>query len=91
MSRTDFPDDFPRKNKRRAFRLFCKNKMKARAKYIGDKVYHLPKKAVDFFVKHADDLKFCDCWMCKNPRKTHHGQSKYTIQERKQFESEKFQ
>jgi hypothetical protein len=37
----------------------------------------------------AATLASCSCWMCGNPRKYCKGSDKYTIQEQRQFESEK--
>lgn len=80
----DFPDDFPQKDKKRAYRKAKFKNVKDHAKRVALYVWELPEDIIDQFVcKNANNLKNCNCWMCKNPRKVLKGKEKLTMQEKR--------
>lgn len=63
-------NDFPTKNRRRAYRRYMKLKMRQRARKIGKYVWgHSDEETLKRDEHLADNLKNCSCWMCKNARK----------------------
>lgn len=78
-------DDFPTKNRKRAKRRFLKAKFKNRAKRVF-KFFGWPQENA---CKLADNMAFCNCMMCQNPRKVF---KEKTLQEKKadeDFEDQK--
>lgn len=84
-------DDFPVKNRKRAKRRAALQRMKLKAiryaktkgRYFWD-VYEDAKP----FIKKAEHLQSCDCWMCQNPRRVF---KEKTLQEKKADEDFKQQ
>lgn len=80
-------DDFPVKDRKRAERRADMHRMKSKAKRIArNRGYD--EEECQRWVKFADHLKSCGCWMCVNPRKTF---KEKTIQEYKAEENYKQQ
>lgn len=62
--------DFPTKNRRRAYRRYMKLRMKQRARNIGKFSWgHSDEELLKRDEHLADNLKNCSCWMCQNARK----------------------
>jgi hypothetical protein len=61
-------DDFPTKNRRRAWRRAMKKKVKNKMRKIAKYVWKHSEEECQRDMWFADTRKKCDCWMCKNRR-----------------------
>ena len=77
--------DFPQKDLKRAERRKRKALRYMKAKDVAKQLFPESTDWIDGWAKrHADNMKSCACWMCKNPRKSF---KEETLQEKKFKES----
>jgi hypothetical protein len=78
-------EDFPTKNKKKAER---RDKKRSKLKRVLTEINPKTEHYIQWICQNVDNLKACDCVLCRNPRKSFRGKRKIelTIQERKQDE-----
>lgn len=89
MYEKDYPENFPEKNKKRGNRKAKFSYLKENFKKKAKQIFKIPESFIDLWsVKHTESLN-CNCFLCRNPRKSFKGKNKLTLTKQEQIELEK--
>lgn len=85
----DYPTDFPTKDKKRGERKAKFQTVKKHAEDIMKNIWKMPQDLIEKYAcQNANNLKACNCWMCRNPRRVFKGKDARTIQEKRHDDTE---